>query len=319
MQQEISTPSELPFDAGASARLAPPACAWPSAPAGPRARRAKLELRRLVGADESAALAFLRREPVLNFQLIGLIRENGLESRDNRGTFYGCTRAGRLVGVALLGEWVSLAGADEVTPVFARAARRFHADKVRVALLPSGDAGDFARVFAGRGGLTAADDASHVLLVKDADHDGERGCERLNVAEPFDLEEVLRAHVRACLETNGTDPSRRDPEGFRQRLLARVEMGRVWVVRDAAGRVIFKTDVAVETDEVAYLEAVWTAPEHRGRGLGGRAVKDLTRRLLGCYRAVCLFAAADKPHLVPFYQRLGYRALGAYRLLRYQC
>ncbi|HYP53423.1 MAG TPA: GNAT family N-acetyltransferase, partial [Pyrinomonadaceae bacterium] len=78
------------------------------------------------------------------------------------------------------------------------------------------------------------------------------------------------------------------------------------------------TDVAVETDEVAYVEAVWTAPDFRGRGLGGRAVKDLTRRLLGCYRAVCLFAAADKPHLTRFYQRAGYRTLTPYRLLRYQ-
>ncbi|HYP53961.1 MAG TPA: hypothetical protein VEQ42_10505, partial [Pyrinomonadaceae bacterium] len=243
MQQEISPPADLPFDAATAARLAPEACAWPGEKSAPRARRRKLELRRLVGADEPAALAFLRREPVLNFQMIGLLREHGLESRHNRGTFYGCARGGRLVGVGLLGEWVALAGACETVPLFARAAREFHAPKIRVALLASADARLFSRAFAERGGRPAADETSHVMLVKDEDRDAERPFGRLGPAEHFDIDEVVRAHVSASLETNGTDPSRRDPEGFRRRLGERIEMGRVWVVRDGAGRVVFKTDV----------------------------------------------------------------------------
>jgi len=311
MQQEISTPTDLTQGA------LPPAL--PQAWAGfGTETRGRLEVRRLTSADEPRALEFLRREPVLNFQMIGLIREHGVESRNNRGTFYGCTEAGRLVAVALLGEWVSAAGGREALPLFARVARKFHAPKVRVALLSHAGAGVFERVFSGRGGRRVAGVGAQNLFVKDEEGGGAGPFARLRLAEPCDMDGVVRAHVQASLETNGVDPSAHDPETFRRRLLARVESGRVWVVRDDRGRVIFKTDVAIETDEVAYLEAVWTSPEFRGRGLGGRAINDLSRRLLGCHRAVCLFAAADKPHLTHFYQRLGFRRVAAYRLLRYE-
>lgn len=307
MQQEIQAPTELP-----------PGALLPARTHTPARSRGRLEVRRLTGADEPRVLDFLRREPFLNFQMIGLIREHGLESRRNRGTFYGCTRGGRLAGVALLGEWVSAAGARETLPLFARVARTFHAAHMRMALLTSVEAGLFDRAFSARGGRPADAATRHTLFVKDRERDAAPAFARLRLAEPFEIDQVVRAHVRAAVETNGADPSAHDPERFRRRLLARVEAGRVWVVCDKAGRVIFKTDVAIETDEVAYLEAVWTSPQARGRGLGGRALGDLTRRLLGCYRAVCLFAASDKPHLTRFYQRLGFRAAGPYRLLRYK-
>src|SRR5688500_3864468 len=55
------------------------------------------------GAEEEV-LAFLSERPVHAVNLIGLIRDNGLESRHNRGSFYGCRdEQGRLEGVALVG------------------------------------------------------------------------------------------------------------------------------------------------------------------------------------------------------------------------
>ncbi|HEV2761691.1 MAG TPA: GNAT family N-acetyltransferase, partial [Pyrinomonadaceae bacterium] len=229
-----------------------------------------------------------------------------------RGTFYGCERAGELVGVGLVGEWFSTSGPPETLRPFARAARRLHGGRARVVIVGEGHEAKFERVF----GRVAAQRETQVLLVKD-DEDDAQTFAPLRPARPFELEEVARAHVRACVESNADDPSERDPEGFRRRLLARIRSGRVWIVSDAAGRVIFKTDIAVETDEAAYLEAVWTAPDLRGQGLGARAVGELSRRLLGCYRAVCLFADADKPHLLAFYQRLGFQVHSRYSLLRY--
>jgi len=273
-----------------------------------------LEVRRLTAEDEPRALAFLRREPLSNFLMIGLMREHGVESRHNRGPFYGCTKGGELVGVALLGEWFLTSGSRASLPLFARAARRLHAGRVRVVILKEGEESKFARVYGG--GVQQRE--TQALLVRECDDEEAAAFAPLRPAEPFELEEVARAHVRACAESNVSDPSERDPEGFRRRLLARIQSGRVWVVSDEGGRVIFKTDIAVETEEAAYLEAVWTAPDFRGQGLGARAVRELTRRLLTCYRAVCLFADADKPHLLRFYQRLGFRIHSRYRLLRYE-
>src|ERR1043165_8912339 len=54
--------------------------------------------------SEAEVLAFLAERPVRTVVMAGLIRDNGLESPFNRGTFYACRDSeGRLAGVALVG------------------------------------------------------------------------------------------------------------------------------------------------------------------------------------------------------------------------
>src|SRR3954468_21448206 len=54
--------------------------------------------------DEGEVLDFLAERPVHTVVMAGLIRDNGLESPFNRGTFYACRdSAGSLAGVALIG------------------------------------------------------------------------------------------------------------------------------------------------------------------------------------------------------------------------
>src|SRR5260370_2337105 len=54
--------------------------------------------------DRNEVLAFLAERPVQTVCLAGFIRDNGLVSPHNRGTFYGCRNSeGRLEGVALIG------------------------------------------------------------------------------------------------------------------------------------------------------------------------------------------------------------------------
>src|SRR6266404_4518394 len=58
----------------------------------------------LTEADKSEALAFLSRRPLYTVCMGSYIRENGVISPHNRGTFYGYrNRAGCLEGVALIG------------------------------------------------------------------------------------------------------------------------------------------------------------------------------------------------------------------------
>src|SRR6184192_1161338 len=54
--------------------------------------------------EREEVLAFLAERPAHTVCMAGLIRDNGVESAHNRGTFYGCRNSeGRLEGVALIG------------------------------------------------------------------------------------------------------------------------------------------------------------------------------------------------------------------------
>ena len=58
----------------------------------------------LTDDDRNEVLAFLAERPVQTVCLAGFIRDNGLVSPHNRGSFYGCRNSeGRLEGVALIG------------------------------------------------------------------------------------------------------------------------------------------------------------------------------------------------------------------------
>jgi hypothetical protein len=139
----------------------------------------------------------------------------------------------------------------------------------------------------------------------------------LRVARMDEAEEVVEAHAAAYFEQCGIEPLRRDPDGFRQRVQTRISQGRVWVWCDQRG-IAFKADIIAETDQAAYLEGVWTRPDRRGQGLGSRAMKLLSQRLLRRHYAICLFARSDDPRVFSFYRRLGFEALMPYQLLRFQ-
>ena len=58
----------------------------------------------LTGDDEREVLGFLAERPIHTVFMASLIRDNGLESPLNRGSFYGCRDSdGNLEGVALIG------------------------------------------------------------------------------------------------------------------------------------------------------------------------------------------------------------------------
>ena len=59
---------------------------------------------KLIEDDRNEVFAFLAERPIHTVCLAGFIRDNGLVSPHNRGTFYGCRNSeGRLEGVALIG------------------------------------------------------------------------------------------------------------------------------------------------------------------------------------------------------------------------
>ena len=63
-----------------------------------------IQVERLTNNDAAEVLEFLTQRPIHTVAMISMIRDNGVVSAFNRGTFYGCRDLnGRLEGVALVG------------------------------------------------------------------------------------------------------------------------------------------------------------------------------------------------------------------------
>lgn len=277
----------------------------------------KIEVRRLVTGEEPQALNFLNRQPLRNVAMIGFIHDHGLESARNRGTFYGCFRNGWLIGVALIGHFVVLSGSEETVPIFAEVARLWHESEIRLVLGGQETVETFGRMLDRAACSVRAQGAeSHLLHALTEVADDAAKIKGLRRARPDEAEDVTQIHARAYQEQIGVDPLTQDPDGFRQRVLTRVEMGRVWIVRDAEG-IAFKADVTFDTGEAIYLEGVWARPELRGAGWGSKVMKALCRLLLRDHHVVCLFASTDDQRAKAFYHRVGFQSLSPYRVVRY--
>src|SRR5437868_12442725 len=75
-----------------------------SRPADSPTIRKPRQVQSLLGESEAEVVDFLSAHPLLTFVMTGWIRDNGLVSQLNRGTFYGSrNQRGELDGVALVG------------------------------------------------------------------------------------------------------------------------------------------------------------------------------------------------------------------------
>jgi GNAT superfamily N-acetyltransferase len=279
-------------------------------------REVKLTVRRLVSGEEALALDFLNRQPLRYVALIGLLREHGLESPCHRGSFYGCFSDERLIGVALLGHFAVLSGSPDAIVVFANVARLSHETEIRLILGDEASLDLFGRILSQPPSrLLIHSRQSQVMYALTELPGAAAPVEGLRPARPEEIEEITRIHARSFLEQTGVDAQALDGEGFRQRVLARIRRGRIWILCGADG-ITFKADVAAETEEAAYLEGIWTRPDLRGAGVGSRAMKDLCQQLLRQHHVICLFAEATDQRARAFYQRVGFAPLDSYGIVR---
>ncbi|HEV7859126.1 MAG TPA: GNAT family N-acetyltransferase [Pyrinomonadaceae bacterium] len=282
-----------------------------------RRLRTDPEIRRLIAGDESQALSFLDQQPLKNLIMIGLIRDHGLESPSNRGNFYGCFLQDQLIGMALMGHCVLLSGSRETINHFAHLAYLPDVSEVRMMLGEEGMIESFHRYLSQLSNrLTVERTAPQVMLVLRDVQATNQCLEELRRACAGELDQVARMNAEGYFELNGVDPATKDPAGFRERVLKRIEMGRVWVINDEDG-VAFKVDIVSMTDEAVYLEGILTRSDLRGTGLGSAALSALCRLLLKQHKAVCLFANADNQPLLSFYNRIGFVPFASYRLVRF--
>ncbi|HSE30247.1 MAG TPA: GNAT family N-acetyltransferase [Pyrinomonadaceae bacterium] len=260
--------------------------------------------------DRNEVLAFLAERPVHTVCLAGLIRDNGLISPHNRGTFYGCRNSeGRLEGIALIGHAVLLDArterANQEFGLLAQTFQRTHIvlgekDKIEAFWNYYADAGQEMRLacrellFELRRGMHIRDEI-----------------EGLRLATGADLDKVAPIQAAMAEEESGVNPLAIDPEGFRARCLRRIEMGRVWVL-EQDGQLMFKADIQADTPDVVYLEGVWVNPADRSKGIGRKCLRQLCHQLLTRTKVVCVLVNEENKRAHTFYRMCNFKMRGVY-------
>lgn len=265
----------------------------------------------LTKEEEVEVLAFLALRPVHTVFMAGFIRDNGLVSEFNRGTFYSCRSAlGNLEGVALIGHATLVEACTERALVaFAQLAR-----ECPTAYMIMGEQDkleQFHKQF-NEHGISPRLVCRNLLLEQQWPvEEFPPPVPGLRPATFDDLEHILNVNAEMAFEESGINPMERDPVGFRVRTARRIEQNRVWVwIEDDC--LIFKADIVADTPEVIYLEGVYINPDQRGRGLGLRCFSQLCHLLLARTISICLLVNERNQQAQSLYHKAGYRLRSRY-------
>ncbi len=256
--------------------------------------------------DREEVLRFLTIRPVHTVVMTSFINDNGIESELNRGKFYGYRNEnGRLEGIALIGHTTLVEARSEDALKGLAFAARSSETPVHMIMSSGKEAEDFWAYFAGdtsRPRLSCTE-----LLFEVGFPFMVTNCEwNIRPAVADELEQIAEAQAQLSLMECDIDPMERDPEGFRRRVLRRIEQGRVFVVFEN-GKLVFKADIVAETDDVIYLEGIYVAPEYRGQGVGSSCLAGLTLDLLKRVQNVCLLSNINFINAHLSYLKAGFR------------
>ena len=258
--------------------------------------------------EKGEALAFLAQRPLHTVYVASLIRDNGVESPLNRGRLYSYRGSrGNLEGIALLGHATLIEARTECSlTAFARLAQQ--------SSLPHLIRGEEERIMKfwsqyETSGQTPSRVCRELLLEQAAAPKGKEVA-GLRQATLADIDNVMKVNSELAQAESGTDPMKRDPEGFRARTAQRISRGRHWIWMEN-GKLLFKADIIADTPEVIYLEGIYVEPAERGKGYGSMCLSQLGRLLLQRTGSICLTLNATKEKTKQFYTKAGF-ALRSY-------
>lgn len=264
----------------------------------------------LSDADEAEVLEFLSARPIHTVFMASLIRDNGMVSSFNRGSFFGCRSENDcLEGVALVGHATIVeTESEECIKAFAHLAKNhspahlIRGEKEKVA--------SFWSYYAERDRTPRLLSGELLLELKTIPTAFEP-VSGLRQATTSDLDMIIEVNASMASAESGVNPLARDPNGFRERARRRISKGRIWIWSENS-RLIFKTDIIAETPEAIYLEGVYVDPQHRGKGYGLRCLSQLTGQLLTRTTSVCLTVIEKSSSTLNFYRRVGFEPASRY-------
>jgi predicted GNAT family acetyltransferase len=265
---------------------------------------------RLTDEHRDEVLTFLATRPTHTFGMAGFVRDNGLVSPHNRGTFYACRNdEGGLEGVALIGHFILFeARSAEAIAAFARVAQQ-----CSTAFLLLGEEENVQAFwhYYSPGGQGVHLYCRELLCELNGPVEVREAAPSLRLATMDDLDLIVPAHAETALIESGIDPLETDPEGFRARCARRIEMGKTWVWTENA-KLMFKADVISDTPEVIYVEGIWVNPDERGKGYGSSCISHLCRTFLQRTESVCILVNEKFKAAQAVYRKAGFRFTSYY-------
>lgn len=264
----------------------------------------------LTEKNRAEVVSFLLERPLHTVCMAGLIRDNGLVSQHNRGTFYGCRNSeGRLEGVALIGHHTLVeARTRRASKEFALVAQCCANKHMIMGELDAVE--EFWGHYADEGRPMRLA-CRELLFELRRPVEAAGGAEGLRLASAQDLDLIVPVQAHLVELESRINPLDSDPEGFRARCLRRIEMGRTWVIVED-GRLLFKAEVQADTPDVIYLEGVWVDPSERGTGAGRGYMAEVCRMMLARTRTVCLLVNEENERAQRFYRSCGFRLRSVY-------
>jgi len=269
-----------------------------------------LAVTRLDESDRDDVLAFLNQRPTHTFMMGGLVRDNGLNSPLNRGTFYACRDPrGTLAGVSLVGE-ITMIEAHTDAALKSLARRTQAVPNIYMIIGEQSQVGHFWNYYAEapQERRLFCRELLFELRYPVEVHPPVPG---LHPATLVELEPLMAVHAEMAFAESGVNPLEVDPEGFRRRYARRIEQGRTWAYIKE-GRLIFKADVISETPQITYLEGVYVSPGERGRGYGVRCLSQLSQHLLSRSKSICVLVNERNQAAQALYRKARYKPDGVY-------
>jgi GNAT superfamily N-acetyltransferase len=265
---------------------------------------------RLSHEDENEVLELLAERPIHTVAMAGFIRNNGLVSEYNRGTFYGCRNLeGKLEGVALIGHSILIeARSESALRVFAEIAK--NATDTHMIMGEAERIAEFVRFYSD-GGQQLRRLCREILFELRWPVQVHAEVPELRLGTPDDLDLIVPVHAQLSYTESGVDPLEQDALGFKQRCVRRLRQNRTFVAVEN-GKLMFKADIISETPDAVYVEGVWVNPEKRGQGYAKRCLSHVSRMLLGRTRSVCLLANIENERAHNFYLKAGFKMRGVY-------
>ncbi len=129
-----------------------------------------------------------------------------------------------------------------------------------------------------------------------------------------DLDQLVPACAAMHKEEVGIDPLERDAAGYRERIRELMERRRS-VVRVEQGQIAAKCEFSAVTDEAVQLMGVWTHPRFRRRGLAAATLKEVCGQLFREGKSVTLFVNDFNGPAIALYESLGFQRIGINRAL----
>jgi len=274
-------------------------------------------VRSLGWADQTRALEFLEREPVMHAYLVSKILDEGV---GGLGDHVAVFLRGELVGIAIVGWNVVMAVEQSlghetrelVVSVFADHVKRSgEAPRAIISEVSLVDA-LWKQISSWVAPPTVWRDRQPVYALDHMDDPPE--LDAVRYARQADLDALVPACAGMHLEEVGIDPLMRDASGYRQRIRELIVQQRSMVIF-RKGKLLFKTEFSAVTTQTVQLMGVWTRPEERRHGYARQGLREICGHLLRRHRKVSLFVNDFNKPAIELYESLGFRPVGVNRAL----